>query len=120
MLALASAMLAARLAPNDAASVPHWRRAVLLQDALVYDEPPPWFYPVRESLGGALLRAGQAGAAEVVFHQGLRDAPRDGRMLFGLMEALKAQKKNEAAASVEREFEDAWRGADVKLSVAGL
>jgi hypothetical protein len=28
------------------------RDAVAVQDALKYDEPQDWFFPVRESLGG--------------------------------------------------------------------
>jgi hypothetical protein len=54
--ALASQILEARTAASPAAAVPHWERAVALQDALVYDEPPAWYYPVRESLGAALLQ----------------------------------------------------------------
>jgi tetratricopeptide (TPR) repeat protein len=120
VLALASATLNARLASTEAAAIPYWRRAVLLQDGLIYDEPPAWFYPLRESLGGALLRNGQASAAEAVFRQGLRDTPRNGRMLFGLAQALKAQHKESAAAAVQLEFETAWRAADIQLTVAGL
>lgn len=120
VLAVAAAALDAHLAGSDAAAVPHWRRAVTAQDALVYDEPPAWFYPVRESLGAALLRAGKAAEAEVVFREGLVKTPRNGRMLFGLMESLKAQKKDRAAALVEREYNDAWRDADVKLTLASL
>jgi hypothetical protein len=45
---------------------------------------------------------------------------RSGRSLFGLTESLKAQKKDYAAALVQREFESAWKNADVKLSVPDL
>lgn len=115
---IAGEVLDARLAVNDEEAIPHWRKAVELQDGLVYDEPPPWFYPVRESLGGALLRVGQAADAETVFREGLRITPRNGRLLFGLREALKAQQKD--ADGVGREFERVWRAADVKLDVASL
>ena len=39
-------------------------------------------------------------------------------MLFGLMEALKAQGKE--IAEVQREFAAAWKGADVALSLGVL
>jgi tetratricopeptide (TPR) repeat protein len=120
VLGVASAILDARLAESDQAATPHWEQAVSLQDALSYDEPPPWFYPVRESLGGALLRAGQADRAEEVFREGLRRSPRNGRLLFGLMESLKAQNKTYAAELVRREFESAWKSADVTLRLADL
>jgi tetratricopeptide (TPR) repeat protein len=118
-LAVASEILAARLG-NASEAVAHFRRAVELQDALTYDEPPAWYYPVRESLGGALLRAGQAAEAEQVFREGVHRSPRNGRMLFGLFESLRAQGKSDAASSVQREHSAAWSKADVKLRVGDL
>jgi tetratricopeptide (TPR) repeat protein len=117
VLAFASELLAARLGDDAVARL---RRAVAMQDAFVYDEPPAWYYPVRETLGAALLRAGQAAEAEKVFREGVRRSPRNGRMLFGLMESLKAQKRVEEAAWVEKEFAAAWAKADVKLRVEDL
>ncbi|MFN8006725.1 MAG: tetratricopeptide repeat protein [Terriglobia bacterium] len=117
ILNLASAVLDARLAENDLASIPYWEQAVRLEDGLVYDEPPPWYYPVRESLGGALLRAGKAGEAELVFREGLKLRPRNGRMLFGLIKSLEAQHKLDAAALVQKEYEQAWKRADLILQI---
>lgn len=120
LLDVAAAELDARLAPDAAASVPHWRRAVAAQDALKYEEPPAWFYPVRESLGGTLLRAGQAAEAEAVFREELAQAPRNGRALFGLRESLRAQNNVPAAAAVDREVRRAWPQDGAKLSVDKL
>jgi hypothetical protein len=110
----------ARAAGDRGAEVAAWRRAAAAQAALNYDEPPGWYYPVRESLGGALLRAGEAAAAEQVFREDLTENPRNGRSLFGLTESLKAQGKKEAAQLVEREFKEAWKGAEVELKVEDL
>jgi hypothetical protein len=41
-------------------------------------------------------------------------------MLFGLLESLKAQNKTEAAAWVQREFDAAWKGADLPLRLKDL
>jgi hypothetical protein len=41
-------------------------------------------------------------------------------MLFGLLESLKAQKKMDAAAWVQREFDAAWKGADLQLRIRDL
>ena len=120
VLAIASETVAARLAPTPAEAVPHWQRAVAAQDALSYDEPPDWYYPARESLGAALLLAGKAAEAETVFREGVRRSPRNGRMLFGLMESLRAQGKNQDADWVKREFDAAWAKADVTLRVEDL
>jgi len=120
ILALAAQILEARLASSTEAAISHWKRAVEIQDGLVYDEPPPWYYPVRESLGAALLRAGQPAQAEAIFREALRRTPKNGRVLFGLVESLKAQNKTEAVELVQREFDTAWRQADVKLTIASL
>ena len=104
----------------QATAVSKWKRAVELQDALLYDEPPAWYAPLRESLGAAMLQAGDAPAAETVFREGLRRSPKNGRILFGLREALKAQGKLDAAAWVDQEFQAAWKAADIQLRIRDL
>lgn len=96
------------------------KEAVALEDAFAYDEPPGWFLPVRESLGGALLLNRDYSEAERVFRADLVKNPRSGRSLFGLRESLKAQGKASAAAMVQAEFERAWRNADTQLRVQDL
>ena len=117
ILAFASELLAARLGDNPVARL---RKAVQMQDAFAYDEPPAWYYPVRETLGAALVRANQPAEAEKVFREGVRRSPKNGRMLFGLMESLRAQNKTEDASWVEKEFNAAWSKADVKLKLDDL
>lgn len=82
-----------------------------------YDEPPIWFYPVRESLGAALVLAGKPHDAERVFREDLERHPRNPRSLFGLHESLVKQGKDADAAWVQRAFEEAWRNADVRLTL---
>ena len=90
-----------------------------VQDGLSYDEPLAWYYPMRESLGGALLRAERAGEAEQVFRKDLDLNPRNPRSLYGLMEALKPQDKT-SLALVEREFRTAWKSTGFKLTPESL
>ncbi|HKP77098.1 MAG TPA: hypothetical protein VJT67_16320, partial [Longimicrobiaceae bacterium] len=97
-----------------AEAVPHLQEAVRLQDALRYDEPAPWYYPVRQSLGAALLAAGRPAEAERAYRDDLVRNPRNGWSLFGLAEALKAQHKDDADA--RRQFQAAWSRADVTLT----
>jgi tetratricopeptide (TPR) repeat protein len=113
------ARIAAAKSQNEEAMA-HWQKAVALQDKLNYDEPADWYYPVRESLGGALLKAGKGPEAEQVFRADLVDYPRNPRSLFGLKEALRAQGKESDALWIERSYESAWSNADTKLSVADL
>jgi tetratricopeptide (TPR) repeat protein len=117
---LASVVLEARIQTTPALAVPMWKRSVAIQDQLAYDEPPAWYYPVRESLGASLLLAGDAPSAEAVFREGLHRGPNNGRMLFGLLESLKAQGKTDQAAWVEQEFNTAWNGADLQLRLKDL
>jgi tetratricopeptide (TPR) repeat protein len=115
VMKLAREIVAARFGEDPIA---HWSKAVEIQDGLIYDEPPAWYYPVRESLGAELVRAGRPVEGEAVLREGLRRSPRDGYMLFGLWESLKAQGKD--PAEVRREFEAAWAKADVQLSLGVL
>lgn len=117
VLDVAAAVLAARLAASDAEAIAHWEKAVALQDQLVYDEPPPWFYPVRESLGAACLRAGDARRAEAAFRADLERNPRNPRSLFGLYRTLEAQQRAFDAQWVKLEFERAWRRAQAPLDL---
>ncbi len=102
------------------AAIAAWEKAVQVQDGLAYDEPPDWFYPVRESLGGVLLRDGQFAEAEKAFRADLARNPRNGRSLFGLWQSLKAQGNTAAAEWVHRAFETAWRDADTPLRIEDL
>ena len=120
VLRVAESALDARIAwakGERAGSIESWRVAVAAWDALNYNEPPDWYYPVRESLGAALLLNADAAGAEKVFREDLKENPRNARSLFGLMESLKAQGKHEAAAFVEAEFKAAWKNAEVQLKV---
>ena len=122
-LRLAEHMLDARIAAargDRKTAIGHWRKAVEVEDSLNYGEPPEWYYPVRESLGGELLRDGQATEAEKVFRADLEKNPRNPRSLFGLLESLKAQKRTADADWVRRQFEAAWKNAGVNLRVEDL
>jgi tetratricopeptide (TPR) repeat protein len=123
LVAVAAAMLDAEMAEAHGdldAAIAAWGRTVAAEDKLSYDEPPAWYYPVRESLGGALLRAGKPVEAEKVFREDLKNNPGNGRSLFGLAEALKMQDKRDESATVLSKFKKAWARADVAVTVAGL
>jgi len=85
------------------------RTAVKLQDEMPYSEPPPWFYPVRESLGALLLRRASPAESEAVFRQTLQRSSNDPRALLGLSAALRAQGRKAEAATQKARFQAAWR-----------
>ena len=122
-LDLAEAILDARIAAakgDHEQAIQHWEKGVEVEDKLYYGEPPEWFYPVRESLGAALLQNGEPERAESVFRTDLEQNPRNPRSLFGLLKALEAQKKNSSIEEVRRAFETAWKNSDVPLEIGDL
>ena len=122
-LRIAAAILGSRIAEarrQVPQSIELMRAAVKLQDDMPYSEPPPWFYPVRESLGALLLRHGSAAESEAVFAQSLRLVPNDPRALLGLSAALTAEGRKADAAAAKTHFEAAQQHSDVPLAVKDL
>jgi tetratricopeptide (TPR) repeat protein len=98
--------------------ITHFREAAKIEDAGLYFEPPKWYYPIRHSLGAALLKAGQHAESEKVYREDLRRFPENGWSLFGLAQALRAQGKKKEADAAEARFSRAWAGTDVMLTAS--
>ena len=96
---------------DHAGEVAALERAVATQDALQYTEPPYWFYPVRQSLGAAYLRAKRPIDAQRVFEQDLAYFKNNGWSLWGLSEAVAAQGKD--ASNTREALQVAWQYADI-------
>jgi predicted Zn-dependent protease len=94
------------------------RAAVAEQDTHWFTEPPPWYFPVRHSLGAVLLQAGRAAEAEQVYREDLKRNPGNGWALFGLTQSLRAQNKTAEAGRAEESFRKAWARADVTLAAS--
>jgi len=123
ILKIAENVLGAKIAiakKDTAGAISMLRDAVAIQDKLNYGEPPDWFYPVRENLGGALLMSGDAAGAEKVFREDLDRNPRNPRSLFGLRQALLAQKRDYDAGFVQKQFDAAWKGGPQALKLDDL
>jgi len=109
--------IAARQGKHDDA-VTHFQAAMVIEDGLLYLEPPTWYYPIRHSLGAVLLRAGRAAEAEQLYREDLRRFPENGWALFGLLAALRAERRTADADAVEARFRKAWATADVTLTAS--
>ncbi|MFI5104369.1 MAG: hypothetical protein ACHP79_05545, partial [Terriglobales bacterium] len=123
VLTIADNVLGAKIAltkHDSAAALSMLGKAVALQDTLKYDEPPDWFFPVREQLGAVMLMGGDAAGAEKVFREDLERNPRNPRSLFGLSAALKAQKRTYDAQFVDDQFQANWKSPEIKLRVEDL
>ena len=123
ILKIAKNVLGAKIAlakKDNEGAMTMLRQAVVIQDSLKYNEPPDWFFPVRESLGAVLLSSGNAVEAEKVFREDLEHNPRNPRSLFGLREALKAQKRDYDAGFIQKQFEASWKGTGPALQMGDL
>ncbi len=121
MLRLAADVLAGEIAARSGdtgAAVKHLTEAVRVQDGQWFTEPPPWYYPVRQSLGAVFLQAGRAAEAEAIYREDLRRNPENGWSLFGLAQSLRVQGKTWEAAAAEARFRKAWPRADVTLTTS--
>jgi tetratricopeptide (TPR) repeat protein len=118
VLDVALPVVGARIAASElrsAAAVTLLERAVAAEDQLVPATPADWFFPVRELLGAQLLASERPAAAERVYRVDLRHNPGNGWSLYGLSRALRAERQIAAARLARREFESAWKAADVRL-----
>ncbi len=119
VLAIAPVVLSAEIAAargDHDKAIALAEKAVRMEDALVYTEPSEWHYPPRHLLGALLLAAGRPAEAETVYWEDLRRNRDNGWALFGLTQALKAQKKDDLAAVAEARFRKAWERADIVLT----
>ncbi|HWZ81475.1 MAG TPA: hypothetical protein VNW47_02560 [Terriglobales bacterium] len=105
---------------DNPGAVSQLRDAVAIQDTLKYGEPPDWFFPVRESLGGVLLMSGDNKGAEQVFREDLGKNPRNPRSLFGLRQSLKAQNRDYDAGFIQKQFQNSWKGGPAQLKLEDL
>jgi tetratricopeptide (TPR) repeat protein len=121
VLRLAAETLAGEMAGRSGdgtAAARHLTEAARLQDEHWFTEPPPWYFPVRQSLGAILLQSGRAPEAEAVYRADLVRNRENGWSLFGLAQSLRAQGKTAEAAEVEARFRRAWARADVTLTAS--
>lgn len=130
VLKVASAMLNGELEyrkGNYEAAFSDLRKAIKLEDALPYSDPPPWMQPVRHALGGLLLEQNRVAEAEQVFREDLgfaKDFPRrKARLnnvwgLHGLHECLMRLGKSEEALTLKVQLDIAVASADVPITTS--
>ena len=121
LLKIAERLLAGQIAAlrqHHDEAIKTLREATKIEDSLQGAEPPHWSLPVRHYLGPVLLLAGRAPEAETEYQTDLQWYPENGWGLFGLLQSLRAQRKESEAAEVSSRFEKAWSHADVTLAAS--
>jgi tetratricopeptide (TPR) repeat protein len=124
VLRIAHTLILARVAQakgDNRTAIVRFERAAALQDALPYtDEPPYWYYPIRQSLAAALLQAGRYAEAERQFQRALSRAPSNGWSYYGLAELHKSRGDTTAARKAEADLARTWIGDRRLLQISNL
>src|SRR5207245_9613930 len=91
VLRIARDVLGAKIAlakKDNAGAIAKLQSAVATQDMLKYSEPEDWFFPVRESLGAALLMNSDAAGAEKIYRKDIETNTHHPRSFCGLKHAM--------------------------------
>ena len=97
------------------AGINHFREALTIEDAGLYFEPPKWYYPIRHSLGAALLKAGAVHRGRARHREDLHRFPENGWSLFGLAGHSRGRGRAKRRPPWTAPSRRAWAGADVTL-----
>lgn len=96
-------------------AIPAFEEAVVTEENMVYNEPRDWMLSPKHYLANALLKAGRIKEAKEILQKDLLNNNENGWALFGLWQALTAEKKTAEAAKILARFRKAFYQADVKL-----
>jgi tetratricopeptide (TPR) repeat protein len=110
----------AQASGDQQGAVDLFTKAAASEDTIPYMEPPYWYYPVRQSLGAALLQMGKTDEAEKEFLAALDRARGSAWALFGLQQAAKAKGDTAAEAKAAEELAKAWQGDPAMLTLERL
>ncbi len=91
-------------------AVEHFNAAAKIEGSIWYMEPPYWYYPVHQSLGAALYRAGDLMGARQAYQRALAQYPNNGWALFGLAKVHEALGDRPNLAATRAAFQKAWLG----------
>lgn len=121
LLKIADLILKATIANskhNEQAMFSYLAQADKLQQNMGYHEPPDWYFPVKEALGDAYLKWHHPQQAMAMYKEDLKQYPKNGWALFGLMQSLHQLGKQQEADQIDQEFKHAWRHADTPVPVS--
>ena len=98
----------------------HYQKAIVIEDQLNYNEPPDWFFSVRHLFRDVYLRLNRPVEAEIIFREDLSYWVKNGYALNGLYHSLVFQGKDAEAQEVRKQFQQAWKYADIELKYSRI
>lgn len=123
ILQVAQHVVSARIAQANQdlpGAIAHFETAAKVADTLSYNEPPYWYYPIRQSLGAVQTLAGELDKAEQTFRASLARAPNNGWALYGLREVYERRGDDAGASAAQKLLDKAWLGELSALDLARL
>lgn len=99
-------------------AIERFKKAVTVEENMVYNEPRDWLLNPKHYLGNAYLKAGKWEAARVVFEKDLLNNNENGWALMGLYQSLTAGEKKAEAEGVYARYKKAFLHSDIKLQNA--
>jgi tetratricopeptide (TPR) repeat protein len=115
---IAENILAGTIALKDKSftdAIAFFQRAVQTEEKMVYNEPRDWLLNPKQYLGNAFLKAGMTKEAKEVLSKDLQNNRENGWALFGICQALTAEKKKTEANRMLLRFKKATPRSDIKL-----
>nr|WP_321236445.1 hypothetical protein [uncultured Psychroserpens sp.] len=91
------------------------REAVVIEDALNYNEPPDWFFSIRHHLGDIFIKNKQYQEAIAIYKEDLKRLPRNGWAQHGLKLAYEKLGDADNVAKMKEAIKDSWATADIEL-----
>lgn len=96
------------------------KEAVVMEDALNYDEPPDWFFSVRHHLGAVVVESGTYMDAIKIYEDDLKVYRENGWALRGLMNVYEKLGDNRRYKAVKARFDEAWKHADIQITASRI
>ncbi|HMC84829.1 MAG TPA: hypothetical protein VKI61_04860 [Chitinophagaceae bacterium] len=94
----------------------HLKKAVALEDSMIYNEPKDWVHPARQYLGNVLLKAKKYAAAEKIYNEDLVINPHNGWSLTGLAQAVSKQGKKIKAIEIQKQAAKVFSKTDTPIT----
>lgn len=92
--------------------------AIVLEDGLNFQEPPDWFFSVRQILGAIQIEAGKYEEAVKTFEEDLKILPKNGWAQHGLKLAYQKMDEQEKVRQMDELLKDSWATADVVIETS--